>query len=181
MGRRWTATAKTIIRTTRSRFPRVLLRSGSLLSPVGAASTEANRRGHHHSQHRPAHLCLPSLLPRYRSVIPTIFPHPRPLPPLAPLVVRCFQPSCPKVFVGTFSGSQVSKNVMVGQRRQSATVLGGNGLRPMTTLAPGESSRNGHGNNTALSEATERAETKRRAMARNRSWADDYDYHTSGW
>lgn len=76
---------------------------------------------------------------------------------------------------------QVSKNVMVGQRRQSATVLGGNGLRPMTTLAPGESSRNGHGNNTALSEATERAETKRRAMARNRSWADDYDYHTSGW
>ncbi|KAF7969771.1 hypothetical protein HWV62_25989 [Athelia sp. TMB] len=61
----------------------------------------------------------------------------------------------------------VSKKVMV-QRRQSATTLSGNGLRPMTTLP--EATRR---------EETEKTESKRRAMARNRSWADDYHY--SGW
>lgn len=62
---------------------------------------------------------------------------------------------------------QVSKKVM-GPRRQSATTLSGNGLRPMTTLP--EATRR---------EETEKTESKRRAMARNRSWADDYHY--SGW
>ncbi|KAF7974472.1 hypothetical protein HWV62_12120 [Athelia sp. TMB] len=62
---------------------------------------------------------------------------------------------------------QVSKKVM-GPRRQSASTLSGNGLRPMTTLP--EATRR---------EETEKTESKRRAMARNRSWADDYHY--SGW
>lgn len=80
---------------------------------------------------------------------------------------------------------QVSKQQVMGpnQRRQSATALSGNGLRPMTTLANGESSRRGsNGGNVAAAggpEETEKAESRRRAMARNRSWADDYHY--SGW
>lgn len=76
---------------------------------------------------------------------------------------------------------QVSKNVM-GQRRQSATALSGNGLRPMTTLPEATRHANTPTNNGALHKShdeTEKADRKRRAMARNRSWADDYHY--SGW
>jgi hypothetical protein len=77
---------------------------------------------------------------------------------------------------------QVSKNLLVGQRRQSTTALGG--MRPLTSTAmAGGPSGNGSverstshqgGNENAAKE-----ERKRRAIARNRSWADDYHY--SGW
>lgn len=77
---------------------------------------------------------------------------------------------------------QVSKNVMAGQRRQSATAV-----QPLTTntTTTGELSKNdgpdvkptSHKGNKAESDAKE--ERRRRAMARNRSWADDYHY--SGW
>lgn len=76
---------------------------------------------------------------------------------------------------------QVSKTT--GQRRKSATVLGG-GLRPLTSTTTGaESSRNPRPqpstSHKSDEEGDEKAERKRRAMARNRSWADDYHY--SGW
>lgn len=79
---------------------------------------------------------------------------------------------------------QVSKNLLVGQRRQSATTLGG--LRPLTSQTTvAESSRNSSAEvERSIShqgdvETAEKEERKRRAMARNRSWADDYHY--SGW
>lgn len=80
---------------------------------------------------------------------------------------------------------QVSKNALVGQRRQSATALS-DVLRPLTsTTTAGESSKHGGPNaNPSTShqrrdEKAEKDDRKRLAMARNRSWADDYHY--SGW
>ncbi|KAF7971387.1 hypothetical protein HWV62_21304 [Athelia sp. TMB] len=70
---------------------------------------------------------------------------------------------------------QVSRNVM-GQRRQHATALSGNGLRPMTTLPEATRHANTPPNNGASHKSLEKTESKRRAMARHRSWADDYHY-----
>lgn len=80
---------------------------------------------------------------------------------------------------------QMNKNdVLPQQRRKSAITLTA-GLQPMTTVAGGPSN-NGGGSGSKPSashegrrEADEKAERKQRALARNRSWADDYHY--SGW
>ena len=79
---------------------------------------------------------------------------------------------------------QVSKNVMVAPKKPSASVLG-NALRPLTSTTAGEPSRHSGANpkpSTSHEDRDEQAEKddrRRRAMARNRSWADDYHYH--GW
>ena len=76
---------------------------------------------------------------------------------------------------------QVSKNVLVGPRRQSSSALG-DGPRPLTsTTNAGESSKHGKPSTSheSRNERAEKDDRKRRAMARNRSWADDYHY--SGW
>jgi len=79
---------------------------------------------------------------------------------------------------------QVSKNVMVGPKKPSTSVLG-SALRPLTSMTAGEPSKPSGANlkpSTSHENREERAEKddrKRRAMARNRSWADDYHY--SGW
>lgn len=77
---------------------------------------------------------------------------------------------------------QVSKNLAVGQRRKSTTALGG--IQPLTstTTAGGLPRNDGVERSTSHqggNEAAAKEERKRRAMARNRSWADDY--HIAGW
>ena len=68
---------------------------------------------------------------------------------------------------------QVSSNnnpALVARRSQ-----GSSGLRPLTST----SSDGIRDTSTTTAEAQDREERRRRAMARNRSWADDYHY--SGW
>ena len=80
---------------------------------------------------------------------------------------------------------QMNKNdVLPQQQRKSAMILNG-GLQPLTTVAGGPSNNNGGGNNKSTSheglnkDEDEKTARMKRALARNRSWADDYHY--SGW
>ncbi|KIJ60358.1 hypothetical protein HYDPIDRAFT_32324 [Hydnomerulius pinastri MD-312] len=78
---------------------------------------------------------------------------------------------------------QVSSNTnpAAAVRRTSQLPLGG--LRPLTSTASTSAVDTAAGNkppsSTKSAEAEDKDERKRRAMARNRSWADDYHY--SGW
>ena len=78
---------------------------------------------------------------------------------------------------------QVSKiNMVRTTARRGGGVLG-NGLRPLTAVHNGGSqSQQGDGEGEGEDERTsadEREERRRAAIARNRSWADDYHY--AGW
>ncbi|KAH8092627.1 hypothetical protein BXZ70DRAFT_448689 [Cristinia sonorae] len=77
---------------------------------------------------------------------------------------------------------QVSKINMAGGARRGG-LLGG-GLRPLTAVnqeatTSANGNTNGRSNTRTSSGAAEKDERKRAAMARNKSWGDDY--HTSGW
>ncbi|KAI0039034.1 hypothetical protein FA95DRAFT_1658490 [Auriscalpium vulgare] len=75
---------------------------------------------------------------------------------------------------------QVSKTSMMGptaQYRRGSGLLG-NGLRPLTSTTQAQGTQQAQGHRSG-DEADDKDERKRRAMARNRSWADDYHY--SGW
>ncbi|KIM73009.1 hypothetical protein PILCRDRAFT_15618 [Piloderma croceum F 1598] len=78
---------------------------------------------------------------------------------------------------------QVGKNVMVEPKKPN-TVLGG-ALRPLTSMTAGEPSKPSGATlkpSTSHKNREEKAEKdprKRRAMAQNRSWADNYHY--AGW
>ncbi|KII85260.1 hypothetical protein PLICRDRAFT_701423 [Plicaturopsis crispa FD-325 SS-3] len=69
---------------------------------------------------------------------------------------------------------QVSKISMIGARRRGT---GTGGLRPLTATTSADGV--GNAGTSAKSEAEEKEERKRVALARNRSWADDYHY--AGW
>ena len=81
---------------------------------------------------------------------------------------------------------QMNKNdVLPQQRRKSAITLNG-GLQPLTMVAGGPSNNDGGSgskpstSHEGLNEADdEKTARMKRALARNRSWADDYHY--SGW
>ncbi|KAH7926383.1 hypothetical protein BV22DRAFT_1087227 [Leucogyrophana mollusca] len=73
-----------------------------------------------------------------------------------------------------------TNNPAAGARRTNGGPLGG--LRPLTSSNSGVEVRGAAGNHsstTKSAEAEDKDERKRKAMARNRSWADDYHY--SGW
>ncbi|KAF9220413.1 hypothetical protein BS17DRAFT_714718 [Gyrodon lividus] len=74
---------------------------------------------------------------------------------------------------------QVSSNtnLALAARRASQVPLGG--LRPLTSASTSNVEGNKGASTTKSAEAEDRDERRRRAMARNRSWADDYHY--SGW
>ncbi|KAG6835734.1 hypothetical protein H0H93_015155 [Arthromyces matolae] len=103
---------------------------------------------------------------------------------------------------------QVSKISMTGFRRSTSgggsgrpgpgggTVLGGGPLKPLTALPsmvqltakqPGTgnvnnpSPRERRTSGGALERERDREEIKKRALARNRSWADAQEYHVTGW
>ncbi|KIJ13152.1 hypothetical protein PAXINDRAFT_117466 [Paxillus involutus ATCC 200175] len=74
---------------------------------------------------------------------------------------------------------QVSSNAnpaLTARRAASQAPMGG--LRPLTSVAS-TSKVEGNTSTTKNAEAEDKDERRRRAMARNRSWADDYHY--SGW
>lgn len=116
---------------------------------------------------------------------PIPFGHPYNLPAPAP-------PSTPRTTRRQMLASELSESLrrnllwerQMGKqaqpKRQSATALSG-ALRPLTSTTAGESSTNGGSTKPSASHEgrDDRDDRKRRAMARNRSWADDYHY--SGW
>jgi hypothetical protein len=74
---------------------------------------------------------------------------------------------------------QVSKiNMVGGVRRQNSSGMLGNGLRPLTSTTTVSVAKKDEAITKSKS-IDEQAEKKRAAMARNRSWADDYHY--DGW
>ena len=73
---------------------------------------------------------------------------------------------------------QVSKINMVRNTTRRQGVLG-NGLRPLTAVHGSEPQGEGQGQAGSEAGDRDREERRRAAMARNRSWADDYHY--AGW
>jgi hypothetical protein len=71
---------------------------------------------------------------------------------------------------------QVSMINMVGPRKRPGALSGG--LRPMTTVN-GDGNAAGGASRSGDEREREREEARRKALARNRSWADDYHY--AGW
>jgi len=125
-----------------------------------------------------------------RPVLPTVtsapipFGHPYNLPAPAP-------PSTPRTTRRQMLASELSESLrrnllwerQMGKqaqpKRQNPTALS-SPLRPLTSTTAGEPSTNGGTKpSTSHESRDDRDDRKRRAMARNRSWADDYHY--SGW
>jgi len=82
---------------------------------------------------------------------------------------------------------QISKVGSGGPRRRSGGILGAGGLRPLTSMDAPPSAEGGNNNGGGTRSGDEtmdgredpKEERRRRALARNKSWADDYHY--SGW
>jgi len=145
----------------------------------------AGRRGIERSQSsRPAEpvAARPTLPTVTSAPIPLSHPYnlPAPAPPMTPRTTR-------RQMLSTELSESLRRNLLwerqlikaMAPKRQSIL---GNGLRPLTSTTGGESSRSGGANpkpSTSHDGRDEKADKRRRAMARNRSWADDYHY--SGW
>jgi len=118
--------------------------------------------------------------------IPIAFPHPYNLP--APVPQQTPRTTRRKMLANEMSESlrrnllwerHVTKMANTGVTRSSNNVLNGNRLRPLTAVVSKESGTGDKSGSKSGTEAADREERKRKAIARNRSWADDF--HTSGW
>ncbi|TCD62494.1 hypothetical protein EIP91_006815 [Steccherinum ochraceum] len=164
---------------------------------LAALAGDPNRRRHSDRQ----------LPPREREptrpVLPTVatapialgYPYnlPAPAPPMTPRTTRRQMLSTElseSLRRNLLWERQVSKVSMTGGARRGGGLLS-NGLRPLTAVtqesaaaaAAAAATTNGNGTRHPTrqnsSNSGDKDERKRAAMARNRSWADDY--HTSGW
>ncbi|EGN92367.1 hypothetical protein SERLA73DRAFT_147303, partial [Serpula lacrymans var. lacrymans S7.3] len=153
----------------------------------------AGRRGSDRSTS--SQQALPSRMAATRPVLPTVATAPIPLghpynlpapaPPMTPRTTRRQMLSTElseSLRRNLLWERQVSKvNVVVGARRTSGGGLLG-GLRPLTATASAGEPSSRTGDRTSSQHRVvngEEEERRRRAMARNRSWADDYHY--AGW
>ncbi|KAI0058744.1 hypothetical protein BV25DRAFT_1901966 [Artomyces pyxidatus] len=141
--------------------------------------------------------------PQIRPVLPTVATAPIPLnhpwnlpapaPPMTPRTTR-------RQMLATELSESLRRNLLWERQVSKTSMMGnaparrgngllGNGLRPLTSTttaeAPAKQAGSGgersqrSGDSRSGNEADDSDERKRRAMARNRSWADDYHY--SGW
>ncbi|KAA1479005.1 hypothetical protein DENSPDRAFT_846016 [Dentipellis sp. KUC8613] len=138
----------------------------------------------------------PPTEPQVRPVLPTVATAPIPLnhpwnlpPPAAPSTPRTTRR---QMLSTELSESlrrnllwerQVSKTNLIGNPKRSSTLLG-NGLRPLTSTTTADTTKQANGSRPGGDKSggngePDREDRKRKAMARNRSWADDYHY--SGW
>ncbi|KAF9236279.1 hypothetical protein BU15DRAFT_77123 [Melanogaster broomeanus] len=74
---------------------------------------------------------------------------------------------------------QVSSNTNAALVARRASQLPLGGMRPLTSASTSNMEENRGTSSAKNAEAEDKDERRRRAMARNRSWADDYHY--SGW
>ncbi|EPQ52453.1 hypothetical protein GLOTRDRAFT_122527 [Gloeophyllum trabeum ATCC 11539] len=138
-----------------------------------------------HTEPQPSRPDRPMLSTVATAPIPLNHPYnlPAPAPPMTPRTTRR------QMLATELSESlrrnllwerQVSKVNMIGRR---SGVLGG-GLRPLTSTTGQQAGGSGQqeqqgGDSRPKTKEEEREEKRKQAMARNRSWADDYHY--SGW
>lgn len=134
------------------------------------------------SQHTHTHVAENHVAPAAQSTAPIPLGHPYNLPaPAIPMTPRTTRRIMLRTELSESMRRQLlwerqvssTTNPAANARRANNGVLGG--LRPLaSTTSMGENP-----SATKSAEAQDRDERKRRAMARNRSWADDYHY--SGW
>lgn len=145
------------------------------------ASRRSSDRG---PQPPPSELVRPKLQTVATAPIPFGHPYnlPAPAPPSTPRTTRRQMLSTElseSLRRNLLWERQVSKiNMVGGVRRQSSNGMLGNGLRPLTSTTTVSDVKKAEASTKSKSNE-EQAEKKRAAMARNRSWADDYHY--SGW
>ncbi|KZT67984.1 hypothetical protein DAEQUDRAFT_766748 [Daedalea quercina L-15889] len=154
--------------------------SRSLAQQKLAALADSSRR--RHSDRGPPPLG-PAVRPQIPSVatapIPLGHPYnlPAPAPPMTPRTTRRQMLSTElseSLRRNLLWERQVSRNNMMAPKRNG---LLGNGLRPLTAVH--DQSRNNGSGSKSGDEDEAMDERKRRTVARNRSWADDYHY--AGW
>ncbi|KAH9921868.1 uncharacterized protein B0H18DRAFT_532025 [Fomitopsis serialis] len=153
--------------------------SHSLAQQKLAALADSSRRRHSDRGPPPSQSVRPQIPSIATAPIPLGHPYnlPAPAPPMTPRTTRRQMLSTElseSLRRNLLWERQVSRTSMMGPRRNG---LLGNGLRPLTAVHD-QPRNNGSGSKSGDEDET-KDEHKQRAVARNRSWADDYHY--AGW
>jgi len=153
--------------------------SRSLAQQKLAALADPNRRRNSDRGPHPAEPVVRPVIPSVATApIPVGHPYnlPAPAPPMTPRTTRRQMLSTElseSLRRNLLWERQVSRNNLTGGRRGGVL---GSGLRPLTAMTTDPPKTTGGGSKSGDEREEER---KQRAVARNRSWADDYHY--AGW